>query len=249
LTVESRAVADQTALATAVSAIAGYRQAHFVSNSTADVMNNATTTDIGAVLRDASRLTCFAHYHEDEDLYPELALLGRLVISRETGTTIPGSIPAPYQAPAGITPTSLSDSNRTALGNKRYTYYQTLAQQTRAFGGRSGNNVPFDVVYFLGWLSARIPENVAETITRAADRGEKIPYNDIGIAQLEAAVREVLNDAVTASAIEPDYTLTVPTRAETSFSDRTARLLNDVRFTANITGAIERVGINGVLIA
>lgn len=249
LTCKTRVATEQTTLMTALAAIPGYRQAHFVSNDTANVLNSGVTTDIGSVLVSGSRLTGFAHYHTDATQYPELATLGTLVVSRETPGSIPGSVSLQFSAPAGITPLDLDDAKRTVLGNKRYTLFQNLAEQTRAFGGRSGTNVPFDVVYFMGWLSARIPEAVTEVATRARDRGEKVPFNATGIAMMEDAVRGVLNRAVTASAIEPDYDLKAPAREETLFADRVERLLNGVTFTANITGAIEKVGINGVLVA
>jgi hypothetical protein len=261
VTMQSTSVADQTPVATAVSAIAGYRQAHFVSTNTDDVLDGAVTTDIGSVLKASSRLTCFAHYHQQStsgtrSQYPELALLGKMAVSRETSQRIPGTLPATYQPVSGVTnswffgaPTPFSDADRAVLEAKRYTHYDDLSQLVRAFGCRSGANVPFDTVYFLGWLSARIPENVTETLTRAADRGEKVPFNDQGIAIIEAAVRDVFDTAVSADVVEEGYDLTLPTRAETTFADRVERLLNGATFSAKLTGAIEKVAISGALLA
>ena len=249
LTASTRTVGDQAALAAAVNGIAGFRQAHFVSNDTSDVLDGAVTTDIGSVLNANGYLTSFPYYHPTATVYPELATLGRVSVDRDTIKKIPGSVPIEKVQVASVTPKNYSSAQRTVLNTKRYTFFQSLAQVTRAEGGRGGAGVHFDTVYFLGWLSARLSENVTELLTRASDRGEKVPYTDFGIDMVESAMREVLDLSVQANVLLPDYTLTMPTRAETPFVDRVNRTLNNADFTANLAGSIDKVNINGILVA
>lgn len=249
LATSSRTAGDQAALAAAVNGIAGFRQGHFVSNDTANVLNGAITTDIGSVLNTNSYLTCSAYYHPTATVYPEMATLGRMAVDRDSIRRIPGSVGVDKVQVAGVTPTAYTSAQRTVLNTKRYTFFQTLAQVTRAEGGRGGAGVHFDTVYFLGWLSARLSENVTELLTRASDRGEKVPYTDFGIDMVESAMREVLDLAVQANVLLPDYTLTMPTRAETPFVDRVNRTLNNADFTANLAGSIDKVNINGIAVA
>lgn len=248
LTAATRTAGDQSALAAAVNGIAGYRQAHFVSNDTSNVLNNAITTDIGSVLTANNYLTCYAYYHATASVYPDLAALGKMVVSSENSTRIPGTSALTYKKPTGVPASNLTSANVATLTAKRYTWFQNVAGTAPlALGARSGAGVPFDIVYFLGWLQARCNENAFETISRASDRNERIPFNEKGIDQIEAAYKEVLDIAVTAGVIEPFPVITMPTRESTSFADRANRLLAGVRFNSELSGAIEKITALGYL--
>ena len=77
---------------------------------------------------------------------------------------------------------------------------------------------------------------------------DKIPYTDAGIAQVESQVRAQLDDGITAGGIAPEpYTVTVPKAAAAAPADRAARILRNVKFSARLAGAIQKIVIQGVL--
>lgn len=259
LTAETRLKADILALAAAVAAIPGLRQSHFVTNEAATLDSGSTTAtavELAALNIEGAAL----YYHSDEDLFPEMAALGRVAVQRESGNLGPGSATLFYQPVQGITGDSFTSTQRSLLETRKVNYFQTLANNTRVFGGKMSGGEWFDVMYFAAWLQARVAENVTELLTRAADRGEKIPYTDQGIGQVSNKIAEVLDIGVRFGAIletstDADgntikgYTITAPTRAQTTFADRTNRVLNGVSFVANLAGAIKTAQIRGTLVA
>ena len=87
---------------------------------------------------------------------------------------------------------------------------------------------------------------------------EKVPFTDGGIEsvglQLERALSEYVDygllvgiDSVDSDGNSLGPAVTVPTRAETSASDRSKRELNGITFTANYAGAIHKTTINGTI--
>ena len=70
-----------------------------------------------------------------------------------------------------------------------------------------------------------------------------------GVAMIEAAIRSVLNQAVTNGAIAPApaYTVTSPNILTVSTNDKADRVLGDFRFVATLAGAVHKVTIFGSL--
>jgi hypothetical protein len=248
LTVASRAKADALLLAPIVNALPGLRQTHFTTNESI-TLDGASTTATAVELGNLNLKTAFLAYHPTATLYPEMAVLGRVAIQRETGNVGPGSFPSFYQPVAGITASVFTSTQRALLETRKVNYFQTLANNVRVFGGKSTGGEWFDVMYFAAWLQARVSENVTELLTRAADRQEKVPFTDDGIAAVEAAITEVLDVAVRIGGILPDYKVTTPKRSQTTFADRTNRYLNGITFVANLQGAVRTVQIRGTLVA
>ena len=78
---------------------------------------------------------------------------------------------------------------------------------------------------------------------------DKVPFTDPGIAQVEGAVRGVLNQSVGQGILseDPEFTVTVPKAADVSTVDKSNRLLPDVKFTGTLAGAIHEVDIDGTV--
>ena len=111
-----------------------------------------------------------------------------------------------------------------------------------------------DVIRFRDWLQEEITVNVFNALINR----DKIPYTDEGIAVIEAQIRKALQLGVRRGGIAPDeydedgntnlgYTVEVPLAASISANQKASRVLNDVKFTARLAGAIHVVKITGSL--
>ena len=85
-----------------------------------------------------------------------------------------------------------------------------------------------------------------------------MPYTDVGIAIIREALVGALDLGVRRGLLAPEaideednrvpsYTVTVPRETQVSTSDKAARILRDVGFTARLAGAILAVEIVGTL--
>lgn len=132
-----------------------------------------------------------------------------------------------------------------AIQNKRASFYSTVAGRDVVQGGRSGAGEWMDVTRFIDWLTARIKEDVFAALINAP----KIPYTDEGVDRIRAVIYAVLEEGVRAGglAASPAPTVTAPKVADVSAVDRGNRYLPDVRFTAQLAGAIHTLAITGTV--
>jgi hypothetical protein len=77
--------------------------------------------------------------------------------------------------------------------------------------------------------------------------GKKVPYTDVGIAQIEAALRASLTQAQVAGflATSPAVVVSVPAAADVSAANKSNRILPNVDFTATAQGAVDKVLVVG----
>ncbi|MFL1997350.1 DUF3383 family protein [Lysinibacillus irui] len=106
-----------------------------------------------------------------------------------------------------------------------------------------------DVVQSDYYLRARLREDVFRKLAMV----EKIPYTNEGIAQIVDVMDSRFKSAFRQGIIatndvgEPDYTITYPLRSEIPKNTIAKRILPDIKFRLVISGAVEKVEINGVL--
>lgn len=243
------ATADAQALSTAVAALPGFRQLWLRTDAVA-AYDPASTTDLGAVLQaddfDQSRVV----FHSlAASAFPDMAQLGRVLPIPESRTSGPGTAAWFDQPVVGIAGDTFTTSQRNALEAKNIEFFITASQATRAQGGKMAGGEWGDVIHGIAYLETRLAEDVFQLMTRAADRREKVPYTDEGIARIEGTLRNRLDISVAQGFILDDYSTGVPKREDTLFGDRVARTLKDVTFQANLQGAVKFVNIQGVVTA
>jgi len=137
-----------------------------------------------------------------------------------------------------LTLNSLQAKNAT---DKSANLYLITGADGRTRFGTVASGEYIDIMRGIDWLQARLQEDVYILLAT----NEKIPYNDSGIAAVEAVVKSVLDQAVTAGFLEPEYTVTVPRVVDVDPVDRGNRVLKDIKFRAVPTGAIHIVEIQG----
>lgn len=241
--------ADASAIATAVSALPGFRQVWFRS-AAAGILDQAVDTDIASVLQTANFDQARVVYHSaSSTAFPDMAQLGRVLPIPESRTSGPGTAAWFDQPVVGIPGDTFTATERSTLEDKNAEYFINVAQATRAQGGKMAGGEWGDVIHFVAWLETRLSEDVYQLMTRAADRRQKVPYTDEGIARVEGVVRNRLDIGVSIGGILDDFTVSTPLRENTQFGDRVNRVLKDVNFEANLQGAVKFVEISGVVTA
>jgi len=111
-----------------------------------------------------------------------------------------------------------------------------------------------DVIQATHYLKARL----AESVFRLISLRDKVPGTDSGISLIVGEVETVLSreieNVTTGEGIiardeagNPMYTITAPRRVDIPKNTLAQRILPDIKWTATITGAFEKVQIRGVL--
>jgi hypothetical protein len=107
---------------------------------------------------------------------------------------------------------------------------------------------------FIDWLKARCTEVVYQILVSNL----KVPYTDAGIAAVQNALTQPLKAGQNVGGISPTafdenknqiggFYITVPRLQDIPTADKTARTLNNVKFTAFLAGAIHVVRVNGLV--
>ena len=111
-----------------------------------------------------------------------------------------------------------------------------------------------DVIRFRDWLQEEMTVNIFNALVNS----DKIPYTDTGIAIIENQMRAALRLGQTRGGIAPTeydedgnenlgFTIEVPLASSISANTKASRILEDVKFTARLAGAIHAVDIKGSL--
>ena len=92
-----------------------------------------------------------------------------------------------------------------------------------------------------------------ERISRVLFVNEKIPYDNIGIAQIVEPIKTTLQQATALGIIARNddgtgqFTVRAPRREDVDPNDRANRILPDVYWDAVLAGAVHRVRVTGVV--
>lgn len=204
-----------------------------------DVSPSTDTTSLAAQV-DAQDLTHTAvWYYHDLTKQPEAAWFGRAL------PALPGAINWAYLTLAGIEPTTLTSNQYDNLFAKRANAYSLISGANVTRFGTNGIDY-IDITRAIDWLEARIKEEIFALLVIQ----DKVDYTDAGVASLESALRDVLNEGISNGAIagDPAPTVTAPLVKDISTIDRSNRLLPDLDFTCTLTGAFNKVKVNGKVI-
>lgn len=204
----------------------------------AAILDDQDDTDLASTLLDNTYSRTALFYHSDAaNIFPEMAWAG-LILPQD-----PGSATWAWKTLSGVTSDTLTGAERNTLESKRATYYVTVAGNNITFEGQTSEPGLFiDIIRGTDWLKYRIAEDVVARLAAVP----KIPYVGGGEI-LEAIIRNRLEIAVDRQLIAEDYTVTVPPASEQQVTDRANRVYKDITFNAQLTGAVHRVEVRGVL--
>jgi hypothetical protein len=218
-----------------------------ISDDDANIIG--ATGDIAEYLETNNYDRSFAMYHPDADLttddpYAEAAWSSFMF------TYEPGEATWSYKQLSGVSAYELTTAEINTASGKNCNLFQEIAGVDVTRFGTVGSGEYIDIVRGTDWLEARIQERVFTILLN----NPKIPFTDGGIQLVVAEVEAALQEAVDVGLIAPPdeegnngFNVTYPRAADVDASDKAARLLPDINFTAVYAGAVHKTQINGII--
>ena len=234
-------------------AMAAWTEAHRKLFGTAiaepGALLNGDFTDTGSQLMMNNYYRTFWFYHESADAdYPECAIMARCF------SILPGGETWANKRLAGVIADNLNETQAQAIFNKNGNTFERFRNITITQNGKVAAGEWIDVIRFRDWLQEEIQTRVFDALVN----NDKIPYTDAGIAIIEAQIRGALEMGQRRGGVSPmeydsngdknlGFTISVPLAADISAGQKASRILEDVKFTARLAGAIQVVEIRGSL--
>jgi hypothetical protein len=209
----------------------------------------AVSTDTGSKLMEGNYYRTHWWYHKDAATdYPEVAIMARCFAIDPGGETWAN------KKLAGITTDALTETEYNAITAKNGNTFECFRKVTITQNGKVAAGEWIDVIRFRDWLQEEISVRVFNRMINS----DKIPYTDGGIAIIENQIRGALNLGQQRGGIAPSefddenkenpgFVVNVPLNYNISAVDKANRVLNDVKFTARLAGAIHVVNVKGSL--
>ncbi len=157
----------------------------------------------------------------------------------------PGSETWKFKTLSGVTPVTLTSTQRGNITDKAGNSYETVSGVSITFNGTTADGDFLDVQRGLDWLE----DDMGASVYGALAGNNKVPFTDAGVGIIENEVRGSLRRAVAKGILsdDPAPVVTVPLVANVDSDDKALRLLPDVKFSGTLAGAIHKVTITGVV--
>ncbi|WP_301860190.1 DUF3383 family protein [uncultured Megasphaera sp.] len=211
--------------------------------------NSEITNDIGSQLMGKNYFRTFWFYHANAATeYPECAVMARCFAVNPGGETWAN------KQLSSITTDDITETAYNAITGKNGNTFERFRNISITQNGKVAAGEWIDVIRFRDWLAEEIKVNVMNLLVNR----DKVPYTDAGIAAIEGQVRAALTLGQQRGGIAPTeytedgqtnlgFTVSVPLASSISANQKASRILNDVKFTARLAGAIHVVNITGNL--
>jgi len=213
----------------------------YFAQSEQDSILTVVDTDIASVLQAKANFRTSVWYHAINSEYLEMGLMGGQL------PTDPGSITWAYKQASTITVDSMTDSEKQNAHNKAANTYTEVASVNITEEGKVSDS-PFewiDVIRGVDWLQTNLSADLYELLLQ----NPKLPYDTGGINQVKAVTLNRLKLAQDQGVLSTDVQpiVTVPDISDVSASDKANRVLNDVKFTGVLAGAIQKINVQGTV--
>lgn len=254
--ITDRTVAVQTL---AASYAASNKKIFACASSDANIVDQAQgvdVTSIAYVLQNTGNNNATAFYKSDAATkFTDAAYLGRLL------ALDPGTYTGNLKNLNAEAVDSLTDTQSKNVLDKNANTYETIASRNVVRESKMGGGEFFDVIVFENYLIARIQEDQFAFL-----QGQnKVPFDDSGISGVQDVLSTTLANeqseagsparGITAESFHPEtkeqtggFFINVPLAADIPTVDKANRELNNVEFTAWLSGAIHKETINGILV-
>lgn len=153
----------------------------------------------------------------------------------------PGSSTWAFKSLAGVSVDTLSDTQIANLEAEEANHYTSTKGLSLTLQGTMASGRFIDIQRGVDWLTVRMQERILQLLANS----DKIAYTQAGITALENEVRAQLAEGVGNNVITEGYTVTPPAVGNISATDKAARVLGDLDFSATLAGAIHSVTVNG----
>lgn len=162
----------------------------------------------------------------------------------------PESVTWKWKVPDGVSVADLRDSERDLLEENRVNFMTAEYKHEYMKNGICSDGNFIDNVLGADYITHQIRENLYEIFIA----NKKIAYTDDGFALVAAGVFAALNRAVELHIIATDpeddtgvYTVVIPKRADATDEQARNRQMPDIKWSAQLEGAVHSVKVNGTL--
>lgn len=166
------------------------------------------------------------------------------------GPWYPQSVTWKFKLPAGLSAPVLTESEITGLEINNVNYVTNEYKKNYIKNGTCMNGEWIDAVIGADWITLTMRSKLYDIFMSNAN----IPYTDAGFAVVAAGVFETLNEATGYSIIAENpesgagiYTVSVPKRSGASDAQASARIMPDIKWEAQLGGAVHGVKVSGIL--
>lgn len=213
-------------------------------------LDAASTLDLPYLLQASGYARTFCHWNNNGSIYPEISTLARLAT---VDYSVPNSaITLKFKKLPGISTVDISTSQRTALLAKGAEIYVSRGGVSMLEEGKMVGGEFIDVIHGVDWMEDAIATDVFGVLYASST---KIPMTDSGAAQIESAVKAVLDQATDANIIArdidddgvllPAYTIETVALSAHPLTSRAQRVGPPVTFSARVSGAIHFATVTG----
>lgn len=249
LVITSRTLADQVEAADwaeTQTKIAGF------GSSDVDIIDTTEGADVATIayyLKSTSLARSFVAYNAGAATkWIEGAALGKVL------PFDPGTYTLKFKSLATIAVDALSSTQSGNATDKNANVYEEIGGKNIFREGTVGDGEFIDTIIFIDWLKARIQESVYGLLARLP----KVPYTQAGIQAVGLALETPLSVGQNRGGISPTvfdedgnqiggYIIDLPRIQDVPTADKTARFLDNVKFTAYLAGAIHATKISGTV--
>lgn len=183
-------------------------------------------------------------YTGDTDEHADAAWLGAV------GPWYPRSVTWKFKMPAGISVPMLTASEITALESNNVNFVTSEYKKHYVKNGTCMDGEWIDAVLGADWITRTMREKLYDIFMENAN----IPYTDAGFTMVAAGVFETLDKAADYAIIAVNqesgagiYNVTVPKRSEATDKQVASRQMPDIKWEAQLGGAVHGVKIKGTL--
>lgn len=208
--------------------------------------NISSATDIGAYLATNKMTRTVLVWHDDaESQYPEMAYIaygapydaGSIAWGNAVLTGIDYS-----RQPTNNRP--LNSTQKAALEARNTNYVDYEGGNSVMRSGKTIGGEWIDIMRGRDWLESDLKSSLRDLLIN--QKGGKITYDDRGITRVRQVIESSLQRAVNREFLS-SFTVTMPKAADIDVADKRARLLQGVKFSGIIAGAILTVNLQGTL--
>lgn len=170
--------------------------------------------------------------------FPEAAWFGLML------TKNAGSATWAYKTLSGVVADNLTSAQRGVISGNKGNYYINFGGRDIMLDGITASGEYIDIMVGIDWITSQMKLSLANALVTS----DKIPFTNQGIAIIESMVRNTLNEAADRLILDRgSIKVSVPDVRDVTLTNRSNRILPDVKFEARLQGAIHKVGISGIL--
>lgn len=159
----------------------------------------------------------------------------------------PGNATAALKTLPGISADTLTAGQMAGITAKRWSRYMVQGGIAVTFESLTPSGRFIDVTRFADWLDITIKLAVFAVLVN----DPKVPYTASGLAKIEGAIRGALKQGQTAPndglTTDVDPVVTIAPVAQQAPSDRATRRLRQIKWSAQLSGALHGLAISGTL--